>query len=76
VRLGLQAIQTVIDLSGDGQLGYLNRVLVHATGAVRIHVSETLVPNDAKGLTPSEIFIREFEDGGGGSTADKHMDYR
>jgi hypothetical protein len=54
-------LATVIGLSGIRHAGYPNSVL--------LHVSETLVPNDAKGLTgqvvdlPSDIFIRVVEDG-------------
>jgi hypothetical protein len=42
---------TVIDLGGDRQVGYPSSVLMHVTSTARMHVSEALVPNDAKGLT-------------------------
>jgi hypothetical protein len=50
MKLGLETDRTVIDLGGNRQVGYAN-VRVHVTATVRVHVSETLVPNDAKGLT-------------------------
>jgi hypothetical protein len=69
VELDLDADRTIIYLGGDRQVGYPNIVLVHDTDAARTHVSETLMPNDAKGLTgqvvnlPSDIFIWVVEDG-------------
>jgi hypothetical protein len=69
VKLGLEVDRTVIEQGGDRLFGYSNSALVHATDTLRIHVSETLVPNDAKGITGqvvdllSDIFIRVVEDG-------------
>jgi hypothetical protein len=34
-----------------------NSVLVHVTDTVRMHVSETMVPNDSKGLTDQVISL-------------------
>jgi hypothetical protein len=63
VEVGVEANRAVIDLGGDRQVGYANSVLVHATNTARMHVTETLMPNNAEGLTsqvadlPSDIFI-------------------
>jgi hypothetical protein len=57
MKLGLETDRTVIDLGGNRQVGYAN-VRVHVTATVRVHVSETLVPNDAKGLTGQVVDLR------------------
>jgi hypothetical protein len=54
----------VLSSGCDGQAGYANSKLVHATKTTRMHVPEALMPNDAEGLAsqvvdlPSDIFIR------------------
>jgi hypothetical protein len=52
MKHGLEADRTVIDVDGDRQAGYTypKSVLVNITDTVRMLVSETFVPNDAKGL--------------------------
>jgi hypothetical protein len=65
VQLGLEVNRAVIDLGGDRQVGYANRVLAHVTNTARMDRPEALIPNDAEGLTsqvvdfPSDIFLRE-----------------
>jgi hypothetical protein len=69
VKLGLKADRRLIDLGCDRQVGYSHRVLVRVTDTARVHVSEALVPNDAKGLTSrvvdllSDIIIWVVENG-------------
>ena len=64
VEFGFEADRTVVYLGGDRQTRFSNGILVHVTDAARMHTSETLVPNDAKGVTsqavdlPSDSLVR------------------
>lgn len=59
VKLGVEADRTVTDFGCDGQAGYPKSILAHITDTVRMHVSETLVPNDAKDLTGQVVVCQE-----------------
>jgi hypothetical protein len=50
-KLGLEVDRRFFDLGGDIQVGYPHNILLNVTDTVRLHVSETVISNDMKGLT-------------------------